>query len=339
MRKTCFGVGAVLWIVILLGLGSCHNPGKDVNVVEDEIRLFIPTGAVYRQVLDSLRPLVKDIISFEEAAAKMEYERIYPGRYTFRKGMTNEEMLNRLMLGQQDEIKITIGNYSSVYELGYKMEPLLRLKTEDIIAALSQTDEVAGMDTLKWIYCLAPDTYNFFWNVTGAEFVGKLLGQYKKFWTEERKKQLQSSGMTELQVISLASVVQLESYKADEQPKVAGLYLNRMRKGMKLDADPTVIFAIKQEKGWDHKVQRVYHKDLLRNSPYNTYLYKGIPPGPICMPNPSAIDAVLNPEHSDYIYFVADPERPGYHSYARTPQEHEGNAKKYRDWANKNNIK
>lgn len=318
---------------------ACNNPKKVVNIDKEEARIFIPTGATLQQVFDSAKLIVVDQESFIAAASKMDFKTVYPGRYSFEKGATNEAIINRLKAGTQDEISIMVGNYSSIFELAAKMTPFLRITDADIISAMAQQPEVAGMDTLKWIYCLAPNTYNFFWNVSGEDFVRKLIDQYKKFWTEDRKALLSSSGMTELQVVSLASVVQMESYKVDEQPTVAGTYLNRLKKGMKLGADPTVIFAIKQEKGWNHKVARVYNKDLMRASPYNTYRYSGLPPGPICMPNPSAIDAVLKPEKVEYIYFAADPDRPGYHNFARTAQEHEVNAKKYRDWANKNNVR
>lgn len=324
---------------ILFLLCACHNPKKQVNVSADEVRIYIPTGAHLRQVLDSAAKVVDDIRSLEAAAKKMDYKIVYPGRYTFTKGATNEDIIKKLQAGLQDEIILTVGNYSSIYELAEKMEPFIRIGKEEIIEAMGKQPEVEGMDTLKWIYCLAPNTYNFFWNVSGEEFVRKLIDQYKKFWTEDRKALLAACGLTEMQVVTLASIVQLESYKVDEQPKVAGLYLNRLKKGMKLQADPTVVFLIKKEKGWGQKISRVYYKDLAINSPYNTYRYAGLPPGPICMPNPSAIDAVLKPEKSDYIYFAADPERPGYHNFARTAQEHEVNARKYREWANKNNVK
>lgn len=327
----------LLFSVILLS--ACSNPKKIKNVSQDEIKLYIPTGASLQQVFDSIRPLISDLNSFEAAAQKMDYKKVYPGRYTFTKDNTNEMMLNKLIKGEQDEIKLTIGNYCSIFELANKVSPYLNIKPDEIIAAMAVQETSNGLDTLQWIYCLAPNTYHFHWNTSGEELIKKLREPYIKFWNGERKQLLQTSGMTELQVVSLASIVQLESYKEDEQPRVAGLYLNRIKKGMKLDADPTVIFLMKKEQGWDKKIQRVYYKDLARNSPYNTYRYAGIPPGPICMPNPSAIDAVLKAEKSDYIYFVADPDRPGYHTYARNAQEHEINAKKYRDWANKNNIK
>lgn len=331
---------SILWVLFWgIFLASCQNSKKTVNISEDEIRLFIPTGAGLQQMYDSIQPLIQDFASFQQAAEKMKLKKIYPGRYTFTKGNTNEDIINKLINGEQDEIKIMIGNYSHISELANKVSPFLNLSADEIIQAMAEQEEIKGMDTLLWIYCLAPDTYNFHWNTSGEELVRKLIDQYKKLWTAERKNMLNKSGLTELQVISLASIVQLESYKADEQPKVAGLYLNRLRIGMKLDADPTVIFLMKKEQGWDKKIQRVYYKDLARNSPYNTYRYANIPPGPICMPNPSAIDAVLNPEQSDYIFFVADPERPGYHTFAKTGQEHEVNAQKYRDWANKNKIK
>ncbi len=164
-----------------------------------------------------------------------------------------------------------------------------------------------------------------------------MKSQYDAYWTDEKVQLAKEKNMTPAQVTTLASIVQLESAVAEEQLRVAGLYLNRLKIGMKLDADPTVIFAMKKAEGFKRKIYRVYYKNLFIESPYNTYKYKGLPPGPICMPNASALNAVLHPAQHNFIYFVADATRPGYHVYAATLQEQEVNANKYREWQNAHN--
>lgn len=248
-------------------------------------------------------------------------------------------MIDRLMKGEQDDIEIMVGNYASVYELSTKLDTFFETNAQQIVKAIAESPEAKGLDTLQMIYFLAPNTYKFHWTNTPEQIVSKIKEPYKKYWNPEKKALLDSSKLNEMQAVTLASIVQVESYKQDEQPKVAGVYLNRLRKGMKLDADPTVIFAKKASTDWDNKIQRVTFKDLEQISAYNTYRNAGLPPGPICMPNPSAIDAVLKPEPSDYMYFVADTSRPGYHIFAKTYSEHENNAKAYRQWVKNNGIK
>lgn len=303
-------------------------------------KLYIPTGASYNQVVDSIKKFVKDVPAFEWVAQQKKYPNsIKPGRYTITAGESNNALLNRLRIGQQDEIAVRIGNYSSIFELAGKMAPFLETDSAAIIAAIAQDDLSAGLDTARMLYFIMPETYNFHWNTSATQFVNRMKKQYEKFWTEERKQKAAQMNMTPVQVVTLASIVQLESAQPDEQPRVAGLYLNRLKIGMKLDADPTVIFAMKKASGFSQKIQRVYNKNLLIESPYNTYRYKGLPPGPICMPNPSAIDAVLTPAQHDYLYFVANPGKPGYHLYAKTLAEQEKNAAIYRQWLNDKNIK
>lgn len=334
---------SIINVLIILSFSitihSCgYFDGKKENIPQ-ESKLYIPTNATLQQVLDSIKPLVNDFESFQKTVKSKGLQKIYPGRYTLLANETNASIVEKLQLGKQDEIEIMIGNYSSVYELANKLDPFLEVSAEALLQAIAARPEVQSIDTLKWIYFLAPNTHRFHWASPAPDIIEKIAKPYQQFWNAERKQLLTASGMTELEVVSLASVVQLESYKQDEQPKVAGLYLNRLKIGMKLDADPTVIFAKKIKEGWDKKIQRVYYKDLNNPSPYNTYQHKGIPPGPICMPNPSAIDAVLKPENHDYIFFVADPSRPGYHLYAKTLAEQERNADIYRKWADENKIK
>ena len=185
-----------------------------------------------------------------------------------------------------------------------------------------------------------PNTYEFFWDTSPRKIREKLAKEYRKFWTPERAAKAEALNLTPLQVSSLAAIVHKETVKIDERPRVAGVYLNRLKKGMKLEADPTVIYAIKKESGdFDQVIKRVLYKDLVIDSPFNTYMYGGVPPGPIAMPDISALEAVLNPEQHNYIYFCASVTNFGYHEFAVTGAQHEANRKKYVAWVEKMGIK
>jgi UPF0755 protein len=185
-----------------------------------------------------------------------------------------------------------------------------------------------------------PNSYEFYWNISPEEFAEKLTKEYKRFWNDGRLAKAKALNLTPAQVYTLASIVHKETAKADERPKVAGVYLNRLNKNMPLQADPTVIFALKQKSNdWNLVVKRVMHNDLIVNSPYNTYKNTGLPPGPIFMPDVSAIDAVLNPEKHNYLYFCASVEKFGYHEFAKDYDAHLKVAAKYADWVKKQNYK
>jgi UPF0755 protein len=185
-----------------------------------------------------------------------------------------------------------------------------------------------------------PNSYEYFWNTTAEKFRDKMAKEYRKFWTEERLAKAKAQNLTPIQVSILASIVHKETVKKDERPKVAGVYLNRLNQGMKLEADPTVIYAVKKNSGdFNQVIKRVLYKDLETNSPYNTYMYQGLPPGPIAMPDITALDAVLNPEKHEYIYFCASVTNFGYHEFAVTPLQHEANRQKYVEWVNNQGIK
>lgn len=326
--------------LIIIGIAAYFYIQRYSNNVAHKGYLHIPTGARFEQIMDSIKPLLKNPSSFEALAKSkgIDYN-FYSGRYTLKPGMSNHDIVDLIKLGKQDEISIRIGNYSSIQELAGKMSPFLEADSAQIMKSIVSAGFTQGMDTAEMLYYFLPNTYNFHWNTSGQQFADKMKKEFDKFWTDSRLQKAMQAKMSPLQVTTLASIVQLESAKEDEQAKVAGLYLNRLRIGMKLDADPTIIFIKKKQAGFKTKISRVYYNDLKIPSPYNTYLNKGLPPSPICMPNPSAIDAVLDPEKHDFIYFVADPQRPGYHWYAKTLAEQEKNAAVYREWLDKNNIK
>jgi UPF0755 protein len=342
-RKGSSKIGPVILIIILIAaLGGGYFYYKNwlqPNTVKSG-KLYIPTGAKYSQVLDSIRLFLKDEASFEWLAKQKKYpQSIKPGRYTIKKNESNSSIINRLRIGEQDEIAIRIGNYSSIYELAGKMGSLLEADSGQLMEAMTSADFAKGYDTAALIYFYFPNTYNFHWNTSATQFVSRMKKEYDKYWTNTKNQEASNMNMTPLQVTTLASIVQLESAQTDEQPRIAGLYLNRLKIGMKLDADPTVIFALKKADGFRTEIHRVYYKNLSIESPYNTYRNAGLPPSPICMPNKSALEAVLHPAKHNYLYFVADPKKPGYSIYATTLAEQEANAAKYRDWANQNNVK
>ena len=185
-----------------------------------------------------------------------------------------------------------------------------------------------------------PNKYEFFWNTSAEEFRSRMKKEYDRFWTDTRLQRAEEIGLTPAQVITMASIVQKETAKVDERPRVAGVYMNRYKNGWKLDADPTVIYAIKEKtQNFDTITKRVLYKDLELDSPYNTYKYATIPPGPISMPDISSIEAVLNYEDHDYFYFVANVENFGYHKFAKTLAQHNRNKQEYIRWINKKGIK
>ena len=183
-----------------------------------------------------------------------------------------------------------------------------------------------------------PNSYELYWNTSAEKFRSRMLREYNKFWTQNRINKVKNLGLSKDQVITLASIVQKETAKKQERPMVAGLYLNRLKKGWPLQADPTVIYSIKEQKGQDFVVRRVLTKDLEIKSPYNTYLNKGLPPTLIAMPDISSIDAVLNPAKHNYMYMTASITNLGFHEFASSLSQHNRNAAKYHRWLNKQRI-
>ena len=196
-----------------------------------------------------------------------------------------------------------------------------------------------NFDSKNAISMYLPNTYEFFWDTSADNFRNKMLESYKRFWNKTRISKAKKIGLSQQNVSVLASIVQREAGMKDERPRIAGVYLNRLKKRMRLQADPTVIFALKnQSSNFDLKIRRVLYKDLRVKSPYNTYKNRGLPPGPIWMPDLDAINSVLNPENHDFLYFVVDPENKGYHIFGKDLREHNANKKKYIRWINNKKI-
>lgn len=309
---------------------------------EDKSIVYVKSNSEYQTVLDSLRPLLKDLEKFDMVAQKKGYQNnVKPGRYILTKGMSNNDIVNTLR-SRNNPINVNFNNQERLENLAGRIAEQIEADSISLLNAmkdkkfLNENDFSAAQALAMYI----PNQYEFFWNTSAEEFRTRMLREYNNFWTEERLKKAEAIGLTPAEVSALASIVQKETAKVDERPKVAGVYMNRYKNGWKLDADPTVIYAVKSKSGnFDTIIKRVLYKDLKLDSPYNTYLYKGIPPGPIAMPDISSIDAVLNYEKHAYFYFVANVQNFGYHKFAKNLAEHNRNKQEYIRWINKQGIK
>ena len=304
-----------------------------------EVVIYIPTGSNFGQVenlLSEARFLINEK-SFYWVAQKKDYpENIRPGRYVVKDGMSNNQLVNMLRGGLQSPVKVTFNNIRDVDMLAGRIATQIEADSASISNLLHNQNYInqLGFNNQTIPALFLPDTYEFYWNTDAEGFVVRMFQEYNKFWNEERKQKAQSKGLTPIQVSTLASIVNKETNLSDEMPRVAGVYLNRLKNNWLLQADPTLVFA------WDdYSIRRVLDRHKEIESPYNTYKYIGLPPGPICIPSIAAIKAVLDAEDHNYFYFCAKEDFSGYHNFAKTLTEHNRNAIKYQQALNQRGIK
>jgi UPF0755 protein len=309
------------------------------NVTGNQEYLFIRTGATYNDVYKTIRDkgIVKDTSSFNSAAQGMHYTtRVKPGRYHMHEGMNNRRLINMLASGAQEAVTLSFHNLRQKTDFAGFVSKKLEADSASILRLLdsSQFVEKYGFTTDNVYSMFIPNTYQVYWNTSPEKFFKRMYANYEKFWTPERKQEAAAINLSPVQVSVLASLVDAEALHDDEMPTIAGLYLNRLKKGMKLESDPTIIFAMN-----DFNIRRVLKRYLSYNSPYNTYLHTGLPPGPVMMPSVNALDAVLNYKKSDYIYMCAKEDFSGYHNFATNMADHLANAHKYQKALDERNIK
>ena len=295
----------------------------------ENVSLYIPTGADYQYVKDKIIAMnvLKSEKAFNWLAKKTNYdENVHPGRYVLVDGMTNQQLITMLRMGYQTPVKVVFNNMRTIEQLAGRISEQIEADSTSIVDAIYANDDV---DATTFI----PNTYEFYWNTTAEDFVNKMLVEYKRFWNETRLEKAKNIKLSQKEVSILASIIDKETTKTSEMPRIAGVYMNRLNKRWPLQADPTLIFAL-----GDYNIRRVLdvHKNI--DSPYNTYKYAGLPPGPICIPSIAAIDAVLNAEKHNYFYFCAKDDLSGYHVFASNINEHNRNAERYRKALNKNKI-
>lgn len=343
-KGTRFTVLLVLGILLIFGLAFGYWAYRTVmssNVTTPEGKeavIYIPTGSDYDDVKSVLSDghFLANEKSFSWVAQRKDLpNNVHPGRYVLKNGMSNNQLVNMLRGGLQSPINVTFNNMRDVDQLAGRISKQIEADSVSISELLHNEDYIRqlGFDKYTIPALFLPDTYQFYWNTNAEGFVARMFQEYNKFWNEERQQQAQQIGLSPIQVSTLASIVNKETNMSDEMPRVAGVYLNRLKSNWLLQADPTLVFALN-----DYSIKRVLnvHKEI--ESPYNTYKYPGLPPGPICIPSIAAVKAVLNAEQHHYYYFCAKEDFSGYHNFAKTLAEHNRNAAKYQQALNQRGI-
>ncbi len=274
--------------------------------------------------------------SFEHLAAIMKYPgHIKSGHYILKEGMSNKQIISKLRSKQQDPVRLVFNNIRIKTELAGHISEQMEFDSLALLKLLNDAGylEKFGFTTDNIISMFIPNTYEVYWDISAEKFIDRMNKEYMTFWNNKRKGRLKEIGLTELQAITLASIVEKESNQNDEKPDVAGVYMNRLRDGWLLQADPTLVYAL-----GDFSIKRVLNVYKTVDSPYNTYKYAGLPPGPICLPSIASIDAILNYRQHKYMYFCAREDFSGYHNFAVTMSEHLLNAAKYQKALNQKGI-
>ncbi|MCB0759715.1 MAG: endolytic transglycosylase MltG [Flavobacteriales bacterium] len=312
--------------------------GPGVKFSVEEKVLLIPGGADLDQVLDSLigEGIINDDKTFRWIAERKKYaDRVRPGRYVVPSGMSMNALVNKLRNGEQDPVRITFTNIRNIPELAGQIAKYIEADSLAVIDEIlaPATAKRLGFTRETIISLFLPNTYEVWWTVKPDELIDRFAKEYKRFWNPERQAAARALGLSRSEVSTLASIVQAETGKAADAPMIASVYLNRLRIGMPLQADPTLKYAL----GMD-TLNRVLHVDKQVDSPYNTYTRTGLPPGPINLPEPRYIDAVLHPAKSNYLYFCAREDLSGYSNFSTTYQQHMVNARRYQQALNKRGI-
>lgn len=327
-----------LVIVICIILGYRLLFGINLKTEGEKITLYIPEGSSYIQAMDTIKAHfnIPDPKAFEWIAEKKHYPTLVkPGLYVIENGLSYTKLLNLLRSGRQTPVRVTFNNIRYLNDLAGKIGGQIEADSSQIMDFLSNQDNYSGdrFTRENVISVFIPNTYEFFWNTDAGELYKRMLKEYNRFWTDERLEKARTENLTQIEVSILASIIDDEVVKADEKPKIAGVYLNRLKRGIPLQACPTIKFALN-----DFTITRVLNQHLKIESPYNTYLHRGFPPGPIGCPTIEGIDAVLNAEKHDYLYFAAKADFSGYHNFSRTLAEHNRYADQYQRELDKRRI-
>jgi UPF0755 protein len=323
-----YGIFRGLQIYKFIVMPNIQTPGS----------IIIPFHATYQQVLDSLKKhdIIEDYKALDWVAKRKNYPHlIKPGKYLLDKGLSSNEIVNMLRSGHQEPVLVTFNNLRFITELAGAVSKYIQPDSLTLLKKFTDPEvfQKYGFTEFTFHCMFIPNTYEFYWTTTPDQFLERMAVEYKHFWNDDRRKKAFALGLTPEQVMTVASIVQEESNKKDERPIIAGLYLNRLKKGMPLQADPTIRYAV-----GNFRIKRVLRTHLEVESPFNTYKYAGLPPGPINFPEISCIDAVLAPAKTLYLYMCARPDFSGYHNFARTLSAHNENARKYREALNAQDI-
>lgn len=331
-------IATFVFIVAIIGYNYYQKIfGKAIT--KESVLLVYSTDSLI-DVKNKLASFSKYPDTFLLVAAKKNFSNPKTGSYVLKEGMSNNDLVNMLRSGNQIPVNVSFNNQDTLEKFAGRIAE--QIESDSITIINSFTDEKFlsenNLTKKSVLQICIPNSYQFYWTVSATKFRDKILEEYNRFWNASRVAKAKALKMSKSQIITLASIVQKETAQKDERPIVAGLYLNRFKKGWALQADPTVIYSIKEIKGQDYVVKRVLTADLEINSPYNTYKNRGLPPTLIAMPDISSIDAVLNFEQHNYMYMCVNVDKLGYHAFARTLAQHNRNADKYHIWLNKQGV-
>lgn len=299
---------------------------------------YIKTGSNYNDVKTSLtqQQIISSPFIFDQLSKWMKYTAwVKAGRYEISNGMSIFNLVRMLRNGKQSPVRLIINKIRTKEDIAAFISKRFECDSLSVINYFNSNDSLKqfNLDTNTVVSAIIPNTYIYNWNTTFPKLFQRLYAEHNKFWNDERKNEAAALGLNPAEVYTLASIVEEETVKDEDKPLIASVYLNRLSKGMKLGADPTVKFALK-----NFALKRIYDKYLFYDSPYNTYKYAGLPPGPICTPSVKTIDACLQPAKTNYLYFVASAARPGFHDFSETYEEHIKLAKKYQEKLDSLNI-
>lgn len=323
----------VLGIVVLTGIFIAFKLIGPATQKPEDGFFYVKTGTSMEQLKQQLidESILPGLTWFNIAEKFLSFDQVKPGKYKIDGGMSVVTLLRMLRNGSQTPVSFVITKLRTREQLAGKMGKAFEFDSIEAIRFLNSNDSLKpyDLDTNTVMGAILPLTYESKWNTTPEAVFGKFNEAYKKFWTAERKQKAAQKGLSVMQVITLASIVDEETNAAKEKGTIASVYMNRIAKGMPLQADPTVKFALK-----DFSIKRVLFKHLATPSPFNTYRNKGLPPGPICTPQEATVDAVLNAPQTDYIYFVASPAFDGTHDFSANYEDHMKLAKQYQEALN-----
>ena len=329
MKKFILGFVLLLLVTAVFILFRLFGPATAFD--GDNYYLYIRTGAAYEQVLDSLKQghVLRSPAAFNFVAGRMDYPKnVRAGKYEIKKGMSLTSILRMLHSGRQAPVKIVITKFRTLEGLAGAIGKKLESDSAAIGNYLHNNDSLKalGVDSNTVMAIVVPNTYTYFWNTPPSAVFKKMYAAYKAWWTSARVQAAKDRGLTPVTATILASIVEEETNAPADKGKITSVYLNRMARGIRLSADPTIKYAMR-----DFELRRIYDKYLQVQSPYNTYQHAGLPPGPICTPSEATLEAVLSSPATDYLYFVAKPDFSGYSNFAATYKQHLAFAKAYRD--------
>lgn len=339
MKKKIAIIAAITFIGLALVVFTYYQNifGEDIK---KETVLFVNETDNLIDINKKIAPISNRPNYFLWLASKKSFTKVKSGRYILSKGMSNNDLVNMLRIGNQTAVSVSFNNQDTLEKFAGRIAEQIATDSIAILNSFKNEQFLKenNLTEKSVLQICIPNSYEFYWTVSADQFRDKLLTEYNRFWNKNRLAKAKALNMTQSEVITLASIVQKETTKKIERPIVAGLYINRLKNSWPLQADPTVIYAIKEVKGQDFVVKRVLNVDLEINTPYNTYKNRGLPPTLISMPDISSIDAVLNYKKHNYYYMCVDIENFGYHKFANSLTQHNRNARKYQAWLNKNGV-